>query len=189
MEDKLLSITEVSKYLKIPKSTIYKLSQKGKIPSSKIGRQLRFRLSSIDKWLSQMEGGRDLPRAGSGNILLVDDDALVLKSIAAFLTQHGHHVISAQTGRGALEFLKRHTCDLVVVDVRMPKMDGIETIKRMRALRRQQGRAQLPEVIITGYMDPEARARAQELGIANFIYKPFAVKDFSDKINELLQKC
>ncbi|MCM8797822.1 MAG: helix-turn-helix domain-containing protein [Candidatus Omnitrophica bacterium] len=55
MEEEFFTLEEVSKYLKIPKSTLYKLSQQGKIPSCKIGKQLRFRKSSLDKWISQKE--------------------------------------------------------------------------------------------------------------------------------------
>jgi len=55
MEERLLSINELSMYLNIPKSTLYKLSQKSEIPVCKIGKQLRYRKSSIDKWLSEKE--------------------------------------------------------------------------------------------------------------------------------------
>jgi len=49
--ESIMTIDEVAKYLKIPKSTIYKLAQEGKIPSQKVGRHWRFRKSTIDKWL------------------------------------------------------------------------------------------------------------------------------------------
>lgn len=56
--DELMTLEELSVYLKIPKSTLYKLSQRGELPSSKIGRQLRFRKSKVDKWLEKQENKR-----------------------------------------------------------------------------------------------------------------------------------
>ena len=191
MEDKLLSINEVAKYLKIPKSTIYKLSQKGGIPSSKIGKQLRFRLSSIDNWLSKKEGApeapdlfltvsRDkiLPKFQSKNILLVDDDKLVLRTITKLLNQQGYNVESAESGKEALKKIEKEKFDLLIADVRMPDMNGIETIKKIRALYNKRDKPQIPEIIITGYMDPEAEREARKLGITDFIHKPFIISDF-----------
>lgn len=51
----ILSLNELSKYLRIPKSTLYKLSESGKIPSFKVGKQLRFRKSTIDNWITKEE--------------------------------------------------------------------------------------------------------------------------------------
>ncbi|MCX5696590.1 MAG: helix-turn-helix domain-containing protein, partial [Candidatus Omnitrophica bacterium] len=88
MEDRFFSLNEVVAYLKIPKSTLYKLSQKGKIPSVKIGKQLRFRKSSIDAWLTDHETGeRIIPISASEakQVLVIDDDPLVLRSVTKFL--------------------------------------------------------------------------------------------------------
>ena len=92
MEDKFFSLEEVSRYLKISKSTLYKLSQRNKIPSLKIGKQLRFRKSSVDQWLvdKESEGSVSLNRKSlmikthapalglsSKKVLLIDDDEIV----------------------------------------------------------------------------------------------------------------
>jgi excisionase family DNA binding protein len=93
MDDKFFTINEVSQYLKIPKSTIYKLSQKGEIPSIKIGKQIRFRKSSLDKWLTEKESKTAvLSNKKKHQILLIDDDRLVLTAIARLLTANGYIV-------------------------------------------------------------------------------------------------
>lgn len=192
MEDKFFSINEVSAYLKIPKSTLYKLSETGKIPSVKIGKQLRFRKSSLDRWFSGKEtdsfvcapcaplalqaGQESQPKIK--NVLVVDDDKLVLKSIAAFLNTCGYNVDSAGSGEEALEKVKSKSFDLIIADVRMAGLDGIETIEKIREFCNKSKKTPPQEIIITGYMDTEAEQRANKLGITDYIYKPFAVTDF-----------
>ncbi len=101
MEDKFFTLNEVTKYLKIPKSTLYKLSEKGQIPSVKIGKQLRFRKSSLNQWLSDKEGrGAKNTSGRTKNILLVDDDTLVLKTVGNLLRTQGYNVAHAASGEG-----------------------------------------------------------------------------------------
>ena len=191
MEDKFFSINEVSAYLKIPKSTLYKLSETGKIPSVKIGKQLRFRKSSLDKWISEQERESIVIPANESplpptltqenipqNVLIVDDDPLVLKSIAKFLKIYGYNTESVLSGTEALEKVKGKNFNLIIADVRMTGMDGIETIERIREFCRKSQQPLPQEVIITGYMDTQAEERASRLGITDYIYKPFAVTEF-----------
>lgn len=56
-KQEILTIEELSEYLKIPRSTLYKLCQEGRIPSQKVGRHWRFRKDTIDKWLDESSGG------------------------------------------------------------------------------------------------------------------------------------
>ena len=58
----ILTLDELSSYLKIPKSTLYKMSEHGKIPSFKAGRQIRFRKNAIDKWITDQENSRNKKR-------------------------------------------------------------------------------------------------------------------------------
>lgn len=198
MEDKFFTISEVTRYLKIPKSTLYKLSQKGKIPSVKIGKQLRFRKSSLDKWLSEREGGfksqtpesflvADTPKTVEQKakyVLLVDDDELVLKTLAKFIKIYGYNVVLAKNGEEALRKVEELNFDLVIVDVRMPGIDGIETIKRIREIHQRKNKPAVPEIIITGYMDTQAQQEAERLGIADYIYKPFIISELLKAVKE-----
>ena len=190
MDDRLFSIEELSGYLNIPKSTIYKLSQSKEIPSVKIGKQLRFRKSSIDAWLSQNENLSNKSSATScsagRNILLVDDDGLVLRSVSRFLKMHGYNVEQASSGEDALNKIENmdFKAGLVITDVKMPGIDGIETIKRIRELNRAQNRVSPKEIIITGYADSQIEQEAIDLGIKDFIYKPFATTEFIETVEK-----
>lgn len=187
-QDQFLTLDEVSKYLKIPKSTLYKLSQRGKIPSLKIGKQLRFRKTSLDIWVTEKEKGSSISKDETPqpqkpkHVLLIDDDELVLKTLARILKTNGYDVEPAENGEEALGKARNLNFDLVITDMRMPGMDGIETIKRIREVNRIANKPSTPEIIISAYMDTEAERQAQNLGITDYVYKPFAVNDFMDTV-------
>ena len=185
MEEKIFTLKDVSQYLKIPKSTLYKLSEKGQIPSVKIGKQLRFRKSSLNQWLSEKENQSDKDiSVKAKNILLVDDDTLVLKTVGKLLRMHGYNVEPAESGEEALKKVENCGFDLVIADVRMPGMDGIQTIQKIRQFQLSQNRPAIPEIIITGYMDTQKQQEAEGLGITDYIYKPFATVDFIRTIKD-----
>lgn len=198
MEDKFFTLNEVSAYLKIPKSTLYKLSETGKIPSVKIGKQLRFRKSSLDKWLMEKESICLSPEAPlslepqnranptSKHILVIDDDELVLKTISKFLKLYGYSIELVKNGEDALEKVKSLNFDLIIADVRMSGMDGIETIEKIREFCRNLQQPLPQEVVITGYMDTQAEQRANKLGIEDYLYKPFALSDFLGTVKKKL---
>lgn len=189
MEDRFFSLNEVVAYLKIPKSTIYKLSQKGKIPSVKIGKQLRFRKSSIDAWLTDKEtGNRIIPISASEakQVLVIDDDPLVLRSVTKFLKSQGYGVEIAKNAEEAIEKAGQWSFDLVITDIRMPGLNGIETIKEIRKINTEHNRKPVPEIIITGYMDPAAEKEAQDLGVSDYLYKPFVISEFIKTVQEKL---
>ncbi|MFA4889979.1 MAG: response regulator, partial [Candidatus Omnitrophota bacterium] len=182
-QDEVFSLAEVSAYLKIPKSTIYKLCQKGKLPAVKIGKQLRFRKSSLEQWFKEKESIQQPAKA----ILVIDDDPLVLKSLAKFLKTRGYSVDTAQDAQEAFAKVEKLKFDLIVTDIRMPKINGIEAIKRIRLINRQYNRAQVPEVIISGYLDTAAEQEAQSLGVGDYLYKPFALNDFMQVVQEKIK--
>ncbi len=191
MEDSMYTMNELSQYLKIPKSTIYKLAEYNDLPSCKIGKQLRFRKSSIDNWLSQKEfrhrRGQGFKLGESKYILLVDDDRLLLKAVARLLKMHGYNVESAQSGQEALDRIKRLRFDLIIADMRMPGIDGIETIKRIREFYNSNNIPLAPEIIITGYTDPVIEEEAESLGIKDYVYKPFTNLEFLKTVESRLK--
>lgn len=199
MEEKFFTLNEVSAYLNIPKSTLYKLSETGKIPSVKIGKQLRFRKSSLDKWLTKKETGfinpsQEEPLTPSKeadpdlkHILIVDDDRLVLKSIAKLLKSSGYDSESARNGEEALEKVKQSSFDLIIMDIRMPGMDGIDAIEKIRNFYYKSQQALPQEILITGYMDTTAEEKADRLNITERIYKPFAISEFVAAVKKKLE--
>ena len=179
MDEKFFTLDEVSKYLNIPKSTIYKLSQTVKMPSVKIGKQLRFRKSSIDSWITVKEGRKpETKNKEAKYILLIDDDQSVLKTIANFLRINGYNVEPVESGEEALKQAEKRNFNLIISDIKMSGMNGIETIKRIRELNRAQSRPAAREIFITGYADGDVEQEAERLGVADFIYKPFVTDEF-----------
>lgn len=100
-------------------------------------------------------------------VLLVDDDEAVLAIYARVLRANKHEVACASSAPAAIELLKQSNFDVVVTDVRMPSMDGIALLERIRA-----HDVDLPVILLTGSLTPEAAAAAIDLGILQCLLKP-----------------
>ena len=116
-------------------------------------------------------------------VLVVDDieDARVI--LAAPLRFAGFEVIEAASGSEAVE--KARTCppDLILRDLSMPEMDGLEV---MRRLKRDPATRNIPVLITTAYSIPRYRELAQEGGCAGFLVKPIAMEDLRDEVRRIL---
>ncbi|MEI7751469.1 MAG: response regulator [Candidatus Omnitrophota bacterium] len=111
-------------------------------------------------------------------ILLVDDEELVTRSVGKLLQKQGYDVVLASSGEEAISLVKKEAIDLVVFDVRMPQMNGIEAIKVIRQHQKTIGKKAIPEILITGYADESMMREAEVLNVADCLYKPFDVRDF-----------
>jgi DNA-binding NtrC family response regulator len=112
------------------------------------------------------------------NILVIDDEELITKSLLNLLKNEGYNVAVAKSGLEALSKIKEADFDLVISDVRMPDMDGVETIKQIRAYLEKSNKKSIPEVMITGYADVDKYESAMSMEIADYLYKPFDNKEF-----------
>lgn len=131
------------------------------------------------------------PRAPTGEelgvrkrILLVDDDAALRELIALALTSAGYHVDGVGDGREALQFLARTNVDLVISDLCMPHIDGIELAMEMRKTR-----PKVPLIAISGGAvgETESILRAVKLlGAKRTLPKPFALRDLTSAVAEVL---
>ncbi|MFA5411090.1 MAG: response regulator [Candidatus Omnitrophota bacterium] len=110
-------------------------------------------------------------------ILVIDDDKLILGTLKRLLTGEGYDVFTAESGSSALEKIKNDTFNLIITDIRMPGLDGIETIKEIRKYLAEAQREAIPELVITGYDNDENRSRVDELKIAGYLSKPFDLKE------------
>ena len=110
-------------------------------------------------------------------ILLIDDEELVLKSIAKLLHKEGYEVVSCHGGEEAIQKVRGDSFELIVCDVRMPKLSGIETLKQIREVLRSR-RQSAPEILITGYADEMTAKEIEALQVADYLYKPFDLRDF-----------
>jgi len=120
----------------------------------------------------------------SKNILLVDDEELVVRSLSRLLTVEGYSVTIARSGIEAIKKVKEGDFDLIIADVRMPELDGVETIRRIRAYLRQSNKKSIPEILITGYTDRDRYEEAVGLKVSDYLYKPFD----NDKFLQIIKK-
>jgi CheY-like chemotaxis protein len=102
-------------------------------------------------------------------ILVVDDDPVIGKSFDRVLSGKGYAVINAPTGEAAIEKLATEDYDLVVTDIRMPGMSGLEVAEQVRAKQ-----PWMPVLIVTGYGSDESEARAKAAGVTDFLRKPLS---------------
>ena len=116
--------------------------------------------------------------AMKGKILVIDDEELVAKTIEKLLRREGYEVVSVRNGAEALRQVEAQKFDLLVTDIRMPSMNGIETIRQIRNQLASKGKPQIPEICITGYADNDLNRQAQELGVSDYLYKPFDLNEF-----------
>jgi CheY-like chemotaxis protein len=122
------------------------------------------------------------------NILLIDDDRLVLMTLKRLLTREGYKVITALSGHGALRRMRDDGFDLIISDIKMPNMDGIETVKKIREYLAQNSKKPIPEVFITAYAKEDIYQKALELKASGYIQKPFDVKALLQTAKEAIEK-
>lgn len=108
------------------------------------------------------------PAGSKQRILVVEDSEITRALVTRILDQHGYQFIVAEDGQMGWEILQQHPVDLVLSDVQMPRMDGLELLGRIRA---SQQHAHLPVVILTTLGDPKDKARAMGLGADGYLVK------------------
>jgi CheY-like chemotaxis protein len=117
-------------------------------------------------------------------ILVVDDDAMFRNMVGTILSTEGHTVVEIDNARGALQLIRTSPPDLVITDIVMPGMDGIEAII---ALRRDFPK--LPVIAMSGNsaLSPLYLKTAKQLGAVQILGKPFTVEVLSKAVNEALK--
>ena len=115
------------------------------------------------------------------SILIVDDEPSILQSLSGLLTDEGFEVITADNGYEALKIIDAETPDLVLLDIWMPGIDGIETLKEIK-----KSSASLPVIIITGHGNVETAVKATKLGAFDLIEKPLNIDKVIVAINNAL---
>jgi two-component system, chemotaxis family, chemotaxis protein CheY len=119
----------------------------------------------------------------SRSILVVDDSSTVRKFVSVSLSMQGFHVVTAEDGMDALEKLPREPIDLVITDLNMPNMDGMEMI---RTLRENPTFKELPIIILTSLNESELKKESQALGIHSFLNKPFSLEKVQYEVAKYL---
>jgi two-component system KDP operon response regulator KdpE len=115
-------------------------------------------------------------------ILIVDDEPPIRRFLRAALTAQNYRVEEAADGESALEFLKRNVVDLIVLDLGLPGMDGLDVVRRLRG----QGSA-TPIVILSSRDDEAGKVAALDLGADDYVSKPFGVEELSARVRAALR--
>lgn len=114
-------------------------------------------------------------------ILVIDDDILVLKAISKLLSIKGFSIKEAHSGVEAIQLLQAEDFDLIISDIRMAEIDGIQVVERLRALGKD-----TPVILVTGYASENAPVEAYQLGVSDYILKPFDKDDLLKKVEKNL---
>jgi CheY-like chemotaxis protein len=116
-------------------------------------------------------------------ILVVDDEAIVRESIRGWLEDAGYQVATAESGEAALEMIEKQDFSVMVLDLRLPGMDGLRVLKKVKAKR-----PEIKSIIITAYPTDLSQAEAKKLGAIDYLIKPVFPADLEKIIRETLAK-
>jgi DNA-binding response OmpR family regulator len=118
----------------------------------------------------------------SARILLVDDEQSIQTLLAFPLRRDGYEVVAATDGREALDRFAEESFDLVVLDVMMPQVDGLEVCRRLRA------RSAVPIIMLTAKSEEIDKVLGLELGADDYITKPFSMREFRSRVKAALRR-
>src|SRR5215210_377035 len=120
--------------------------------------------------------------ATPASILVVDDEESIQKLLTYPLEREGFHVVQARDGEEALERFDAGEFDLIVLDLALPKLDGLEVCRRLRS------RSTVPIIMLTARDDEVDKVLGLELGADDYITKPFSIREFRSRVRALLRR-
>ena len=115
-------------------------------------------------------------------VLIVDDEPNIREVVGLYLRRDGHDVVSAADGEEALNLFRRADPDLVVLDLMLPKLSGLEVCRRMRAERR------VPLIMLTARGEEEERIVGLSLGADDYVVKPFSPRELAARVAAVLRR-
>ncbi len=118
----------------------------------------------------------------SARILVVDDEKLIRWSVSGRLQRDGYEVLAAESGEQALELVSQSTPDLMLLDVRLPGMDGLTTLQRSLALH-----AELAVIMMSAHSTVDIAVEAMKHGAVDFLVKPFPFQSLDAAVQRALQ--
>jgi DNA-binding NtrC family response regulator len=116
-------------------------------------------------------------------ILLVDDDEWIRDSLTLYFGTEGCHMLAVETAEEGLELLKQEDYDIILIDYKLPGIDGLTFTKKIHEIR-----PDAIKILITAYKTKEVVSEAKRIGIQDIIDKPFTIKTIEDSLSRLIQK-
>jgi two-component system phosphate regulon response regulator PhoB len=123
--------------------------------------------------------------SNKGTILVIDDEKDLIEMVRYNLDKEGFDVISAKDGPSGLEIAQRHKLDLIVLDLMMPGMDGLEVCRRLRADPRT---GRIPTIMLTAKATEADRIVGLELGADDYVTKPFSPRELVARVKAILRR-
>jgi DNA-binding response OmpR family regulator len=115
-------------------------------------------------------------------ILVVDDDKKIVELVTLYLTKDGYHVLAAYDGRQAIELARRKQPDLIVLDLMLPQVDGMDVCRILRA------ESQVPIIVLTGRSTDDDKLQGLDLGADDYVTKPFNPRELLARIRAVLRR-
>ena len=172
-----MTIKEAAKYLRLNYMTVYKLVQKNKIPAFKVGGNWRLKKEVLEEWLDSQS------TMNKGIVLVVDDDAKIQEILREIISDHGYKVVTVGTGEEAVKQVEKQHFDLVLLDLVLPGLDGVEALQ---AIKEKDEKAII--VVVTGYGDDPIALRAISLCPLLLVRKPIRIKDIVEVLGMVMKK-
>jgi len=114
-------------------------------------------------------------------ILVNDDEPGIRDLLDTLLTRKGYHVVLADSGQKGMEIVRREQFDVLVLDLKMPGMDGLTVLQHVRRLNPTQ-----PVIVLTGAATPESEQQVRDLGVTEFVEKAFSLHLLGDSLKRTL---
>lgn len=129
--------------------------------------------------LDRIDHGRIRP-----TILVVDDDPEIVESVTMFLTEYKYDVLIATDGDEALQTAFSHQPDLILLDIDLPKLEGLDVLRVLRSMRETRN---TPVIMMSGHRDMDSVTKARIRGISDYIVKPFTGENLIGRIEKILK--
>jgi DNA-binding response OmpR family regulator len=120
--------------------------------------------------------------AGMATVLVVDDELRITRLVRDYLRQAGFGVVEASDGPGALRAAREHALDLVVLDLGLPGLDGLDVTRRLRS------ESNVPIIIVTARAEESDRIVGLELGADDYVTKPFSPRELVARVRAVLRR-
>ncbi len=121
--------------------------------------------------------------AGSASILVVDDEQSIRRLLRTTLAGHGYRIREAASGQAALDMLAREPPDVVLLDLGLPDLDGVEVIRRLRG-----AGSRVPIIVLSSHNGEAEKVEALDLGADDYVTKPFGMAELVARIRSVLRR-
>ena len=138
----------------------------------------------LDSSTIDMPDTKQLNKEAGASILVVDDEEFMLQSLSKLLSLMGFDTSTANCGEKALQVMRNKSFDLIITDINMPGMSGMDLLKCVK-----EKDPNLPVIIITGFGAEKAKEMAEQNNADGFLPKPFRMNDIKDMIEKILANC